>query len=161
MKLWLKFLLFLVPALLGTWFVLWRFSPEQAVLRRADLVFTSVEKGTLSAGSPRDKAERLEEVLAPALEIRGPHPVPSGAFSSAQVGRMLVEFQNSILSCQISREDETVEFPTEEQAVYRALLSAETAQGPGRTYHMRYWCRIEFRRSGRAWLATLIELEAI
>jgi len=161
MKTWIKLTVFLVPALAAAWFILWRSSPEQAVLRHADLIFTCAEKGALSAGAPREKAARLQEALAPAVEIRAPHPVPSGSMSSTQTGRMLVEFQNSILSCQISRENEIVEFPAPELAVYHATVSAEASQGAGRTYHMRYRCRIEFKKSGRDWLAGLIVLEAI
>ena len=36
MKLWIKFLLFLIPAVAGTIFVFWRFSPEQAIIKRAE-----------------------------------------------------------------------------------------------------------------------------
>ena len=161
MKLWIRLAIFLVPALAATWFVLWRFSPEQAVLRHADLIFTCAEKGPLRAGTPREKAARLTAALSPDIKIQAPHPLPSGSLSSTRASRMLVEFQNSILSCKISRENEEVAFSSPDLAVYRAIVSAEAAQGPGRRYHMRYQCRIEFTRSGREWLAGLIELEAI
>ena len=160
MNTWTKLAIFLVPALAATWFVLWRFSPEQEVLRHAALIFACAERGTLSPGSAREKAERLQATVAAELEIRAPHPVPSGVMSSSQAGRVLIEFQNGILSCRISRENEKVEFLEPEKAVYLATVSADATQGPGRTYHMRYRCRIEFRRSGRDWLAELIELEA-
>jgi len=161
MKTGFKLLLFLVPALAATLYVLWKFSPEQAVIRRAEVLFTCLEKSTLSTGTPSDKAERLQVVLSPALEIRAPHPVESGAISPAQARRMLKDFQHSITSCKISQEEESVNFPAEDHAVYQAAISAEIAQGPGRKYHMRYHCRIEFKRSGRDWLAESIVLTPV
>jgi len=74
---------------------------------------------------------------------------------------MLKDFQNSITSCKISREDESVNFPTEDHAIYEATISAEITQGPGRKYPMRYRCRIEFKRSGRDWLAETIVLTPV
>ena len=161
MNTWFKFLLFLVPAVATTLYVLWRFSPEQTVIRRVNVVFSCLEKATLSAGTPSEKAERFQEVLAPALTIRAPHPVESGTIRPAQAGRMLKDFQNSITSCKISREEESVSFPAEDHAIYQATISAEITQGPGRKYPMRYQCRIEFKRSGRDWLAETIVLTPV
>ncbi len=161
MKTGLKLLLFLVPAVAATLYALWRFSPEQTVIRRAEVLFTCLEKSTLSTGTPSDRAERFQIMLSPALEIRAPHPVESGAIGPAQAGRMLKDFQQSITSCKISREEESVDFPAEDHAVYQVAIFAEIAQGPGRKYHMRYHCRIEFKRSGRDWLAEAITLTPI
>ena len=161
MKTWLKLLLFLVPAVAATLYVLWRFSPEQAVIRRAEVLLTCLEKSTLSTGTPSDKAERLQEVLSPALEIQAPHPVESVVISPAQAGRMLKDFLNSITSCKISRKEESVSFPAEDHAIYQAAIFAEIAQGPGRKYHMQYHCRIEFKRSGHDWLAEAIVLTPV
>ena len=161
MNTWFKFLLFLVPAVATTLYVLWRFSPEQTVIRRVNVVFSSLEKAALSAGTPSEKAERFQEVLAPALTIRAPHPVESGTIRPAQAGRMLKDFQNSITSCKISREEESVSFPAEDHAIYQATISAEITQGPGHKYLMRYQCRIEFKRSGRDWLAETIVLTPV
>ena len=161
MKTGLKLLLFLVPAVAATLYVLWKFSPEQTVIRRAEALFTCLEKSTLSTGTPSEKAERFQTVLSPALEIRAPHPVESGAIGPAQAGRMLKDFQQSITSCKISCEEESVDFPAEDHAVYQVAIFAEIAQGPGRKYHMRYHCRIEFKRSGRDWLAEAITLTPI
>ena len=41
---WLKLAVFLVPAVAATLYLVWRFSPEQAVIRRADALFASLEK---------------------------------------------------------------------------------------------------------------------
>ncbi len=161
MKTWCKFVLFLVPAVAVTLFVLWKFSPEQTVLRRVDTLFTCLEKAPLSAGTPSEKAERFQVLLAPALTIRAPHPVESGTIRPTAAGRILKDFQNSITSCKISREDESVSFPAEDHAIYHASISAEITQGPGRRYPMRYKCRIEFKRSGRDWLAATIVLTPV
>ena len=64
MKTWLKFLVFLIPVIASTVYLFWRFSPEQTVIRRADLIFTCLEKSTLSAGAPSEKAERFQETLS-------------------------------------------------------------------------------------------------
>ena len=158
MKTWLKFLVFLIPVVASTVYLFWRFSPEQTVIRRAYLIFTCLEKSTLSAGAPSEKAERFQETLSPSLKIQAPHPVESGEIDPPLAARMLRDFLNSILSCAISREEESVNFPTVDHAIYQAFISVEITQGPGRKYHMRYLCRIEFRRPGRHWLAENIIL---
>ncbi len=158
MKTWLKFLVFLIPVIASTVYLFWRFSPEQTVIRRAGLIFTCLEKSTLSAGAPSEKAERFQETLSPSLKIQAPHPVESGEIDPPLAARMLRDFLNSILSCAISREEESVNFPTADHAIYQAFISVEITQGPGRKYHMRYLCRIEFRRPGRHWLAENIIL---
>lgn len=158
MKTWLKFLVFLIPVVASAVYLFWRFSPEQTVIRRADLIFTCLEKSTLSAGAPSEKAERFQETLSPSLKIQAPHPVESGEIDPPLAARMLRDFLNSILSCAISREEESVNFPTADHAIYQAFISVEITQGPGRKYHMRYLCRIEFRRPGGHWLAENIIL---
>ncbi len=155
---WFKFLLFLVPTVAVTFYVLWKFSPEQTVIRRVDVLLACLEDAPLSAGTPSEKAERFQNALAPTLTIRAPHPVESGTIQPAQAGRMLKDFQNSVTSCKISRGEESVNFPAEDHAIYQATISAEITQGPGRNYPMRYQCRIEFKRSGSDWLAETIVL---
>lgn len=161
MKHRLKLLLFLIPALAGALYLSWRMSPQQAVIRRANVIFASLEKGTLSTGTTDEKAKRLREVLASRLEIQAPHPLPSGALDSATLAQLLEQFHGVITSCKMHREDETVSFPTEGRAIYQSELSADVAQGPRHTYNRRYQCRFEFEKSGRDWLLVSIVLTAI
>ncbi len=158
MKTWIKFLVLLIPVIASTIYLFWRFSPEQAVIRRSDLIFACLEKSTLNTGTPSKKAERFQELLSPSLKIQAPHPVDSGEIDPDHAARMLKDFLNSILSCTVSRERESVNFPTEGHAIYQAAISVEISQGPGRRYNMRYLCHIEFKRSGRHWLAEDIVL---
>ncbi len=161
MKLRLKLLLFLIPALAGVLYLVWRMSPEQAVIRRADVIFTSLEKGTLSTGSTEEKSKRFREVISPKLEIRAPHPIPSGTIESALLAHQLEQFHGGITSCNIRREEETVAFPSDDRAIYQAKVAADVTQGPSHKYNMRYQCRFEFEKSGQDWLLVSIALSAI
>ena len=161
MKTWLKLLLFLIPALAGTLFVFWRMSPRQAVIRTAEVVFTSVEKKTLSTGTPREKAERFRQVLANEVEIKAPRPLPSDSISALTLASLLEDFHNGVSGCTISRENEEVAFSGENAAVYTAEIAADVAQGPSMKRHMRYRCRFEFERVDRQWRLRRIILDPI
>jgi hypothetical protein len=84
MKLWLKITLIFVPAVAATLFVFWRLSPEQAIIKRAEVLFTSLEKRTLSAGTPREKARQFREILSPRFTIHAPPPASLRAHRSDQ-----------------------------------------------------------------------------
>jgi hypothetical protein len=161
MKLWIKFLLFLIPAVAGTIFVFWRFSPEQAIIKRADVLFTSLEKKTLSSGTPREKAARFQEILSPQLEIKAPFPIPSGKVPPATAAYHLKQFQGGVTSCKIARKDETVAFPSEGMAIYQSTVVADISAGPNSQRVLRYRCRLEFEKSGRDWLLRSIVLTPI
>lgn len=161
MKLWLKILLLLIPAVAGTIFVFWRLSPRQAIIQRADVLFTSLEKGALSAGTARAKADQFRAILSPDLTITAPFPIPTGPTDPSLAADRLEEFQNAVSSCKIERKDETVDFPNEDEAIYQSTFTAEINQGPSTRRHLRYRCRFEFKKSGRDWLLRAIVLTPI
>jgi hypothetical protein len=158
MKLWLKIILIFVPAVAATLFVFWRLSPEQAIIKRAEVLFTSLEKGTLSAGTPREKARQFRELLSPQFTIHAPRPLPSGLIAPAMAATLLEEFQNGVLSSKIAREDQTVSFPDEKEALYEATITAKVAHTPSARQVFRYRCRLQFEKSGRDWLLREIVL---
>lgn len=158
---WLKLLFFLVPALAGALFLWWRFTPEQAVIRRADLIFSTLEKRAISSGSLAEKADRFRETLSPDFQVEAPRPLPSESLPPAVASGLLRNFHENIMSCRISRNEETVAFPTEDQAIYQALIEADVAGGPNNRRLMRYRCRFEFEKSGEEWLLRLVVLTPI
>jgi len=140
MKLWLKIILIFVPAVAATLFVFWRLSPEQAIIKRAEVLFTSLEKGILSAGTPREKARQFRELLSPQFTIHAPRPLPSGLIAPAMAATLLEEFQNGVLS---------------------STITAEVAHTPSARQVFRYRCRLQFEKSGRDWLLLEIVLTRI
>ena len=90
MKTGFKLLLFLVPALAATLYVLWRFSPEQTVIRHAEVLFTCLEKSTLSTGT----ASSMSTVSITSSASAGPRArkaraPPRNTSLSALMGRVV------------------------------------------------------------------------
>jgi len=160
MRPWVKLLLFLIPAVAGIIYLYWRLSPEQAVIRRVDAVLASFDKKTLSTGTSKQKAERFSQLLSPQLEIRARHPVPSGPILPTVAAGLLEQFQDSVRSCKISREKETVAFPSGEKAIYQAIVEVDVRAGRS-SWVLRYQCRLEFDKVGRDWLLRLVILTPI
>ncbi len=156
-----KFLIFLVPAVAGTVWLFWRLSPEQAIIKRADVLFASLEKKTLSTGTPREKAERFQVLLSPKLDVRAPHPIPSGPVPPATAADLVERFQDGVTSCRISRGKETVAFPSGGQAIYEATAEVDLSIGRSSRRVLRYRCRFEFEKVGRDWLLRLVVLTPI
>ncbi|NIP96176.1 MAG: hypothetical protein GWO24_23160, partial [Akkermansiaceae bacterium] len=154
---WVKILLFLIPAVAGTIYLLWWISPEQAISRRADALFASIEKKTLSTGTARQKAEQFQSILSRQLEIQAPQPVPSGSFAPAHAASLLEEFHQGVTSCRISREKETVALPSPADAIYQATVEVDVLVGRS-SWVLRYQCRLEFEKSGDDWLLKLVIL---
>ena len=160
-RFWLKLLIFLIPAIGGAIYLVWRFSPEQVLIRRAAVVFECVEKGTLSAGTPKEKAQQFQDLLTEDFELMAPRPLPSGPLPPAQAARSLLNFQQSVLSCRVTRDGETVAFPSEGHAIYQSTLEADVAVTPSNRRVMRYRCRFEFVKAEEEWLLRLIVLTPI
>ena len=161
MRTWIKILIFLIPAIGGTIFVFWRLSPKQAIIRRANVIFASLEKKTLSSGTPTEKAERFREVLSPEFEIKASKPVPSGTLPPEEAADNLRRFLENVMSCRISRKGVAVAFPSDGLAIYEATVEADVTISPNNRPVMRYRCRFEFEKSGRDWLLRLIVLTPI
>lgn len=160
-RIWLKLVLFLVPAVAATIFVLWRLSPEQAIIRRAEVIFTSVEKKTLDSGSASEKAEQLRAILDPEFSVNAPLPIPSGPLAPAEAAEMVREFLLSLTSCAVTRSEERVTFPSPERAIYEATLQVDVAVGRNTRHVFRYLCQLEFVRREADWLLQRAVLTAI
>lgn len=149
---WLKLLIFLVPALAGTLFLWWWLSPEQAIVRRADALFASLEKKTLETGTATDKAERFRSILHPDFTVKAPRPIPSGPVPPEAAARRVHDLQDSITASRISRSDQRVTFPSDGRAVYEATVQVDITLGRSSPLVFRYRCHLEFEREGRDWL---------
>ena len=150
---WIKLAIFLIPAIAATLFVLWRFSPEQAIIRRADAIFATIEKKTVSlSGGPKEAGQRLKGFLAPSFEVIASPPLPNGRVSPDAAADSLEQFHSYTTSCKISRDKPTVTFPGSGEAAFEAVVDVDVVVGRSSRRILRYQCRLEFEKSGRDWL---------
>lgn len=161
MKARLIILGFVILAIIGTSFLLWRSTPEQIVKRQAHRLLNCLEKSTLSGTTTTDKVELLGELLAHPFTVQAPYPVDSGTFDQAQAGRALKDFHDGVMSCAIRRDNAMVKFEAENIGRYETVLSVEISLGPRRQHHLKYNCHIRFIRNGKDWLAQEIILNLI
>ena len=152
---------FVILAILGTSYLLWRSSPEQTVKRQAHRLLNCLEKSALSRTTPSEKAELLVDLLARSFKVQAPYPVDSGSFNPIQAAQSLRDFHNSVMSCAISKENPLVNLQSDKSGRYEVTLSVEISLGPRRRHHLKYQCLIEFIENGEGWLAREIILNPI
>ncbi|MDG2487461.1 MAG: hypothetical protein P8M65_07120 [Roseibacillus sp.] len=152
---------FVILAVTGTFFLLWRSTPEQIVKRQAHRLLDCLEKGALSSNTTTNKVELLGELLAHSFTVQAPYPVDSGTFDRTQAGRSLKDFHDSVMSCAIRRDNALIKIEAENIGSYETVLSVEISLGPRRQHHFKYNCLIEFIRSGDDWIAREIILNPI
>ena len=153
---WLKLLLFLVPALVGGLLLLLWLSPEKKILRRADAIFSTIERGTLSLSGIEERVERFNGLVEPTFEIAGPDPIPAGPITRAEAAGLLVEFHESVISCEVVRGEPSVAFPAKILARFECPIDVRVNVGGGSPRTRRFRCQMEFRRSEEGWLLTRI-----
>lgn len=153
---WLKLLLFLVPALTGGFLLLAWLSPEKKVLRRADAIFSTIERGTLSLSGVDDRVERFHGLVEPTFEVAGPDPIPNGPVTRAEAAGLLVEFHESVISCEVARGEPSVAFPARNLARFECPVDVRVNVGGGSPRTRRFRCQMEFRRSGEGWFLARI-----
>lgn len=159
-RLWLKILLFLIPAIGISLYLLWRQTPEQVLLGRSHGFLELFGKKAVSTSTPRDKAEALPDFLAPDFELEGPSPVPNGPFSAAELGRQLIQFQTSIFTCGIEQSEQSVELLDDSTGVFRANLDATVALKPKNKRSYRYHAELIWKKSGDDWLLHRLKLRS-
>lgn len=158
---WLKVLLVLVLALAATAYLVWRRSPEQTVIRRADIILECLSKKVIETGTATEKAERFRALLHPDFAVQAPLPIPSGPVSPDAAAGYLLDLQQSVTSCRISRSDERVTFPSDGKAVYEVALEVDILIAQNTQRLLRYRCQLEFVKEGHDWLLLRVVISAI
>lgn len=159
-RLFLKILLFLIPAIGGSLYLFWRQTPEQIVLSRTHGFFELFEKKAVSTSTPQENAAALADYLAPGFEIEGPSPIPNGAYTASELGRQLLHFQSAIFTCGIEHAEQSIELVDESTGLFRADMDATVALNPQNKRSYSYHAELTWKKSGEEWLLYRLKLSS-
>jgi hypothetical protein len=153
----LKLLSFLLPAGVAVGFLLWWFSPTQALTRTSKAFFETFEVRRLSLDNKEELTERLKAVLAPTVEVLGPDPIPNDTLSQEELLDYHQRLQGFLISSRITTNDYSVHFPSSNEAIVVAQAHADLQFAGGQRRVMRYQITLHYAKSGKTWLLTQIQ----